>query len=80
MKTIDDRIRDLIKHVSLTSQQLAQSTGIKYVRWTTIRCGKAKVRAEEVEALCKLYPHFQMWVATGQVMPNERQVCPDHEK
>jgi len=78
--TIDDRIRTLIDHVGITSDGLAAETGIKYSRWTTIRKTGGRARAEEVEALCILYPQFQMWIATGTTLPDAGQISPEIEE
>ena len=62
---IYDRIRYIISHQKITSEQLATLTGISYSRWTTVRRSKGRARAEEVEAICNLFPKYQMWIATG---------------
>lgn len=77
---IDDRIRKLLNYIDLSTEDLAQKTGTKYSRWTTIRKTGGRARAEEVELLCKMFPQYQMWVATGTVYPEIGQTSPESEE
>ncbi|MBN3562509.1 hypothetical protein [Aliamphritea spongicola] len=77
---IDDRIRKLLNFIDLSTEDLARKTDTKYGRWTTIRKTGGRARAEEVEILCKLYPQFQMWIATGETLPEAGQVSPELEQ
>ncbi len=76
---IDDRIRKLLKNSELTTEEISSRTGIKYSRWTTIRKKDGRARAEEVEALCKVFPEYSMWIASGLTIPESGQICPDLE-
>lgn len=76
---IDDRIRAVLNSCGYTTEQVAEKTGIKYSRWTTVRKTGGRARAEEVEALCKLFPEFALWIASGNVLPDAGQVSPEIE-
>jgi hypothetical protein len=79
-RTIYDRIRILIDLKGITSDDLAEKTGIKYSRWTYVRRKDGNARGEEVEAICKLFPEYQMWIATGSVIPEAGQISPELEE
>lgn len=77
---INDRIRKLLNSCQFTTEEIAEKTGFKYGRWTTIRKKDGQARAEEVEALCILFPEFTMWISAGKVYPEIGQISPELEE
>jgi len=77
--TIDDRIKTFLKLKGIKSDDLARSTEIGSTRWNNARKSTGRFRAEEVEAICKLYPAYQMWIATGTTLPEAGQISPELE-
>ncbi|TRX75652.1 DNA-binding protein [Pseudomonas mangiferae] len=73
---IADRAHQLLNATSL--KELAEVNSKDYVRWQSIKRGRARVGAEEVELLGRLYPQYRWWLMTGEVMPDKGQVSPDY--
>jgi hypothetical protein len=75
---IEDRMREVILATDSKSKDLETITGIDRDRWNNIRKTNptAKVRAEEVEALAKIYPKFAYWLITGNEIPEAGQISP----
>lgn len=79
-RTIYDRMRELIEHKGITSEELAEKTGIKYTRWTYVRRKSGNSRGEEVEALCKLFPEYALWITTETTHPEAGQISPELDR
>lgn len=75
MKTISDRAIKLINATSLV--ELSKAGATDYPRWVNIKRGRARVGAEEIEILGKLYPNFRWWLLTGDQCPEIGQTIPD---
>ncbi len=73
-----DRAHQLLNATSL--KELAEVNSKDYVRWQSIKRGRARIGAEEVELLGKLYPQYRWWLMTGEVMPDKGQVSPEYEE
>lgn len=61
---IVERSLFLIGQASLTA--LAEAGETSYPRWQNIKRGKARVGAEEVEILAKVFPSYRWWLLTGE--------------
>lgn len=75
--SITTRALELIEKSSL--QELAKAGETDYVRWQNIKRGRARVGAEEVEVLGKVFPQFAYWLTTGEILPECGQISPDYE-
>lgn len=75
---ITERALLLIGQSSLT--ELTRAGDTDYNRWVSIKRGKARVGADEIEILGKLYPQYRWWLSTGEVMPEIGQSSPVHSK
>lgn len=73
-----DRALKLLEMTSL--KDLAAVNSKEYVRWQSIRRGKARITAEEIEQLGKLYPGYRWWLMTGEVMPDKGQTSPEYDE
>lgn len=73
-----DRALKLLEMTSL--KDLAAVNSKEYVRWQTIRRGKARITAEEIEQLGRLYPSYRWWLMTGEVMPDKGQTSPEYDE
>ncbi|GAC1030276.1 hypothetical protein thsps21_11030 [Pseudomonas sp. No.21] len=76
--SISDRARLLIELTNLNTLTRAGETN--YDRWTSIRRGKARVGADEIEILGKVYPAYRWWLTTGEVMPEVGQTSPEYDE
>ncbi|WP_263141106.1 DNA-binding protein [Pseudomonas sp. RIT-PI-AD] len=73
-----DRAHQLLNATSL--KELAEVNSKDYVRWQSIKRGRARIGAEEVEHLGRMYPQYRWWLMTGEVMPDKGQVSPEYEE
>ncbi|WP_236211580.1 DNA-binding protein [Metapseudomonas otitidis] len=72
--SISDRALLLIGMSSL--KDLANAGDTNYPRWVSIKRGRARVGADEVEILGTVYPQYRWWLSTGEVLPDIGQVSP----
>lgn len=61
---IVERSLTLIEKSSLTT--LTEAGRTSYPRWQNIKRGKARIGAEEVETLAKVFPSYRWWLLTGE--------------
>lgn len=76
--TMINRAAQLLEATSL--KDLAPVNSKEYVRWQSIKRGKARIAAEEIEQLGKLYPSYRWWLMTGEVMPEIGQTSPEYDE
>ena len=75
---MDERIRQLIDIVGI--DELVRATRIGGTRWKTVRYDKrTRISTQEVAALVALYPHYALWIASGEVHPECGQTSPDYD-
>ncbi|WP_226924954.1 DNA-binding protein [Stutzerimonas stutzeri] len=60
--------------------QLAEAGSTDYVRWQSIKRGKARIGANEIEILGRVFPDFRWWLLTGEVQPEIGQTRPDYDE
>lgn len=76
--SITDRALLLIGVASLTD--LSQAGETNYPRWVSIKRGRARVGADEVEILGKVFPQYRWWLSTGEVLPEIGQTSPEYDE
>jgi hypothetical protein len=76
--SITDRSIELIEKSNLS--ELTRAGETNYDRWVSIKRGKARVGADEVETLGKVYPQYRWWLSTGEVMPEIGQTSPEYDE
>jgi len=76
--TITDRALLLIGQSNLSDLTRAGTTD--YNRWVSIKRGRARVGADEVEILGVAYPQYRWWLTTGEVMPEIGQTSPEYDE
>ncbi|WP_069863281.1 DNA-binding protein [Pseudomonas citronellolis] len=76
--SITERALRLISQSNLS--ELTRAGDTDYNRWVSIKRGRARVGADEVEILGRVYPHYRWWLSTGEVLPEIGQTSPDHEQ
>ncbi|MDF1653396.1 DNA-binding protein, partial [Pseudomonas aeruginosa] len=72
------RALQLLDQTSL--KELAEVNSKDYVRWQSIKRGRARIGAEELEQLGKIYPQYRWWLMTGEVMPEVGQTSPEYNE
>ncbi len=75
---ITERALLLIDRSNLSALTRAGDTD--YNRWVSIKRGRARVGAEEIEILGKMYPQYRWWLSTGEVLPEIGQTSPDFDE
>lgn len=73
-----DRVLKLLDKTSL--KELAEVNSKEYVRWQSVKRGRARISTEEIEQLAKLYPGYRWWLITGEVMPEVGQTSPEYDE
>lgn len=67
----------LLEQTSL--KDLAEVNSKDYVRWQSIKRGRARMGVEELERLAELYPQYRWWLLTGESLPSAEQRSPEDE-
>ena len=65
---------------SASIKALAEAGSTDYVRWQNIKRGKARIGADEIEILGRVFPSYRWWLLTGEVMPEHGQTSPDYDE
>ncbi len=76
--SISERALQLIEKSSL--QELTKVGETDYVRWQNIKRGRARIGAEEIEILSKLFKNYAYWLTTGDIIPEAGQTSPDYDE
>lgn len=93
MNNISERLRFLIGTQSVpcdtddsprrgeakTLAMLERRTGISQSRWRDFTRGKSKANEDLVEAACKLWPWYAMWLVTGVTLTVDNLSPFDHQ-
>ncbi len=74
---ITDRGMRLLAEASL--KDLAEAGSTEYVRWQNIKRGRARIGADEIEILGRVFPEYRWWLMTGDVLPEIGQTNPDRD-
>lgn len=79
---IKERVITVLKHSGLKLPQLEEQTGISRYTWSNLKnpAKKREIKAEEIEAVVKLYPQFALWIVSGTIAPESGQVNPEYEQ
>jgi len=72
---LSDRALLLINKCNLTDLSKAGDTD--YPRWQNIKRGRARVGADEIEILGRVFPEFRWWLMTGEAAPEIGQSSPE---
>jgi hypothetical protein len=76
MKRPIDRFKLLMQLENVKMPWLENRTGISRKRWTNVKAEHSEMRADEIEALCKIWPEYTMWIASGIEQPDAGQISP----
>ena len=61
-------------------KELADAGKTEYVRWQNIKRGRARLGADEIEILGRVYPQYRWWLITGEVQPERDQTSPEYDE
>lgn len=74
---ITHRALQLLEMASI--KPLTEAGSTEYVRWQNIKRGRARMGANEIEILGRVYPQYRWWLITGEVKPDQGQTSPEHD-
>ena len=77
---IEERIKTLLSFKGVTYDEVAIKTGIGYSRWKNALNGRTKIRWEEIDAICNLFPEYEYWITRGKTAPEIGQISPELEE
>lgn len=66
--------------INLSPLLRSKAGGTDYPRWVNIKRGRARVGADEIEILAKMFPSYRWWLLTGEVQPGNGQTSPDYDE
>lgn len=72
----------MLKHSRLKLPQLEELSGISRYTWSNLKnpAKKREIKAEEIEAVVKLYPQYALWIVSGCVHPDCGQTSPEYDE
>lgn len=74
---ITERGLQLLEMASIKT--LAEAGSTEYVRWQNIKRGRARLGADEIEILGRVYPQYRWWLMTGIERPEIEQTSPAYD-
>lgn len=77
-EAMSNRVLKLLDQCSL--KELAEVNSKEYVRWQSVKRGRARISTEEIEQIAELYPRYRWWLITGEVMPDKGQTSPEYDE
>ena len=62
--------------------ELEERTGISRYTWNNLKnpARSREIKAEEIEAVVKLYPQYALWVVSGNIAPEVGQISPGYDE
>lgn len=79
---IKERVITILKASQMRLPELEEKTGISRYTWNNLKnpARNREIKAEEIEAVSKVFPQYRWWMLTGEVMPDKGQVSPEYEE
>ena len=77
---IKERVITVLKSSGIRLPELEERTGISRYTCNNLKntARKREIKAEENEAIVKLFPQYALWVVSGEIAPNAGQISPDY--
>lgn len=76
---IEERIKSALKFKGFNYQEISVKTEIPKARWDKALNGHLKLRWEEIDAICNLFPEYEYWITRGKTAPEIGQISPEIE-
>lgn len=79
---IKERVITILKASQMRLPELEEKTGISRYTWNNLKnpARNREIKAEEIEAVAKVFPQYRWWMLTGEIMPDKGQVSPEYEE
>lgn len=77
---IKERVITVLKSSGIRLPELEERTGISRYTWNNLKntARKREIKAEEIEAIVKLFPQYALWLVSGEIAPESGQISPDY--
>lgn len=77
----DDVAERALQLITLTGvKELSTLGATNYNRWKNIERGLCRLGTQEIGLLCKLYPYYALWLATGMIQPECGHSSPEYDQ
>jgi len=82
MAMIKERVITVLKSSGIRLPELEERTGISRYTWNNLKntARKREIKAEEIEAIVKLFPQYALWLVSGEVAPEVGQTSPEYDQ
>lgn len=79
MAMIKERVITILKSSGIRLPELEERTGISRYTWNNLKntARNREIKADEIEAIAKLFPQYALWIVSGQIEPVVGQISPD---
>jgi hypothetical protein len=79
---IKQRVLEILKTSGVRLPELEERTGISRYTWNNLKntARSREIKAEEIEAVVKLYPQFALWIVSGNIAPESGQTSPEYDE
>ncbi|WP_083251723.1 MULTISPECIES: helix-turn-helix domain-containing protein [Pseudomonas] len=79
---IKERVITILKSSGIRLPELEERTGISRYTWNNLKntARKREIKAEEIEAIVKLFPQYALWVVSGEIAPEAGQISPEYSE
>jgi DNA-binding Xre family transcriptional regulator len=79
---IKQRVLVILKTSGVRLPELEERTGISRYTWNNLKntARSREIKADEIEAVVKLYPQFALWIVSGNIAPESGQTSPEYDE
>lgn len=77
MEDIGRKIRRIREAQNLTRQEFAEKTGLNIETISATERGKSKPNSDKLQAICRTFPQYTLWLMTDQSDPTSGQISPE---
>jgi DNA-binding Xre family transcriptional regulator len=79
---IKQRVLEILKTSGVRLPELEERTGISRYTWNNLKntARSREIKADEIEAVVKLYPQFALWIVSGNIAPESGQTSPEYDE
>lgn len=79
---VKQRVLEILRTSGVRLPELEERTGISRYTWNNLKntARSREIKAEEIEAVVKLYPPFALWIVSGNIAPESGQTSPEYDE
>ncbi len=78
---IKERVITILKGSGMRLPELEERTGISRYTWNNLKnpARNREIKAEEIEAIVRIYPQYALWIVSGIIHPDCGQTSPEYD-